>query len=102
MISLILYLASLGAITWFGLKAFDWIHALRYERAKAKRRAVDEAFADGYHAAMGEYGRSKVQAYKVVRATPDRPKPDPFLVEARKEIDALTGPGEATYYPRGS
>jgi hypothetical protein len=102
MISLILYLASLGAITWFGLKAFDWAHALRYEKRKAKIRSLNQAFADGYHAAMGEYGRSKVQAYKVVRATPDRPKPDPFLVEARKEIDALTGPGEALKYPAGS
>jgi hypothetical protein len=73
MISLILYLSSLGAITWFGLKAFDW--------------------------ALGEYGRSKVQAYKVI--TPDRPS-DPYMEQVRQRIDALTGPGEALKYPAGS
>jgi hypothetical protein len=99
MISLILYLASLGAITWFGLKAFDWIHALRYERRRARAHEVNQAFADGYHAAMGEYGRSKVQAYKVI--TPDRPS-DPYMEQVRQRIDALTGPGEALKYPAGS
>jgi hypothetical protein len=74
MISLILYLASLGAITWIGLKAFDWAHEIRYRRRRAKVHALNQAFAEGFDAAMGEYGRSKVQAYKVVRATPDRPK----------------------------
>jgi hypothetical protein len=99
MISLILYLSSLGAITWVGLKAFDWARAIRYERRQARAHEVNQAFAEGYHAAMGEYGKSKVQAFQVI--TPDRPV-DPFLKKARKEIDALTGPGEATYYPRGS
>jgi hypothetical protein len=102
MISLILYLSSLGAITWFGLKAFDWVHALRYEKRRRHALALDQAFADGFAAAMGEYGKSKVQAYKVVRATPDRPAADPFLKKARAEIDALTGPGEALKYPAGS
>jgi hypothetical protein len=97
MISLILYLSSLGAITWYGLKAFDWIHALRYERRKAKRRAADEAFAQALTESMGSY--SQVYSFKVI--TPDRPS-DPYMEQVRQRIDALTGPGEATYYPRGS
>jgi hypothetical protein len=99
MISLILYLSSLGAITWFSLKAFDWAHEIRYRRRRAKVHALNQAFAEGFDAAMGEYGRSKVQAYKVI--TPDRPS-DPYMEQVRQRIDALTGPGEASYYPRGS
>jgi hypothetical protein len=99
MISLILYLASLGAITWIGLKAFDWARAVRYERRRARAHEVNQAFADGYHAAMGEYGKSKVQAFQVI--TPDRPS-DPYMEQVRHRIDALTGPGEASSYGKGS
>jgi hypothetical protein len=87
MISLLRYLAALGAITWFGLKAFDWAHAVRYERRQARAHEVNQAFADGFHAAMGEYGKSKVQAYKVVRATPDRPKPTAYW--GGKSVDEI-------------
>jgi hypothetical protein len=90
MISLILYLSSLGAITWFSLKAFDWAHEIRYRRRRAKVHALNQAFAEGFDAAM---------AYKVI--TPDRPS-DPYMEQVRHRIDALTGPGEASYYPRGS
>jgi hypothetical protein len=99
MTSVILYLLGVAALTWGLLKGIDWIHAVRYERAKARLRALDQAFADGFYAAMGEYGKSKVQAFQVI--TPDRPS-DPYMQQVRHRIDALTGPGEASSYGKGS
>jgi hypothetical protein len=96
---LTLYLLGVVLAAWYGLKLCDWIHAVRYRRRRAKVHALNQAFAEGFDAAMGEYGRSKVQAYKVI--TPDRPS-DPYMEQVRHRIDALTGPGEALKYPAGS
>jgi predicted transcriptional regulator len=67
--AVLLALLTLGAVM-FALHS----HALRKRRAaEARARAVRQAFADGYAAAMGEYARIHIQTYRVVRPTPDRP-----------------------------
>ena len=74
------------------LKVWDAIRAWRYNRKQASLRELNEAFADGYSAAMGDY--AKVQTCRVVLATPDRPaperpKPDPWMGMVKADIEEI-------------
>ena len=97
-----LYLLGVVACAWFGLKFADYVHAVLYERRRAKQQAAREAFAEGYSAALGEYAKQPVQTYRAVLVTPDRPQPDHYMEQVRHRIEALTGRQEAINYPRGS
>lgn len=90
MITLIIFLAlDAVVITLLALKVWDAVRAWRYNRREAKRRALDDAFCNGYQTAMGRYAHT----YRVVLATPDRPK-DPWLEMVREDIDELTETAE--------
>ena len=97
-------LIGLGAVVWIllALTVFDKVSAWRYNRRKAKLRALNQAFAEGYSAALGEYAKQPVQTYRAVLVTPDRPQPDHYMEQVRHRIEALTGRQEAINYPRGS
>jgi hypothetical protein len=73
---------------WIALKVMDWVYAVRYERRMAKLRALNQAFANGYSSAMGEYAKAPVQTYRVVLATPDRP-PETKSVWGGMSVDEI-------------
>lgn len=85
-----IFLASLGALTWGLLHAFDMLRAWRYNRRMAHLRAVAEAYESGKRFAMGAYADSEVRMHTIiVRTTPDRPAPDPWMAMVKEDIEDI-------------
>lgn len=86
----IVYLAVVVLGVFLGLKGADALRAWRYNRRMAHLRAVAEAYESGKRFVMGAYADSEVRMHTIiVRTTPDRPAPDPWMAMVKEDIEDI-------------